>query len=121
MNVHEKLQKRVPQSVTCGQLPGSKKVYKHIQNGIAVPFREIALDPSAGEPPVRVYDSSGPYTDDGVSIDLSKGLETIREPWLARRDGLDLYAGRPVRPEDNGVVAPGHLVPPCPAARAPRQ
>jgi phosphomethylpyrimidine synthase len=121
MNIHEKLQKRVPQSVTCGPLPGSKKVYQHLRDGIAVPFREIALDPAAGEPTVRVYDSSGPYTEDGGTIDLSKGLNPIREPWLARRDGLDRYAGRALRPEDNGAVAPGYLVPPCPANRAPRK
>ncbi len=123
MNIHETNQQRVPHSVTCGPLPGAKKVYKHFQGpaAIAVPLREIALDPSSGEPPVRVYDSSGPYTEDGAAIDLSKGLETIREPWLARRNGLDRYAGRAVRPEDNGIVAPGYLVPPCPANRSPRK
>src|SRR5262249_54914311 len=123
MNIHEKQQKRVPQSVTCGPLPGSTRIYHHPQDrpGIAVPFREIALDPSAGEPPLRVYDSSGPYTEDGASIDLSKGLYPIREPWLARRNGLDRYAGREVRPEDNGAVAPGYLVPPCPANRSPQK
>jgi phosphomethylpyrimidine synthase len=123
MNIHEKSQRRVPQSVTCGPLPGSKKIYHHPQRGpgIAVPFREIALDASAEEPPVRVYDSSGPYTEDGAAIDLSKGLDPIREPWLARRNGLDRYAGRAVQPEDNGTVAPGYLVPPCPANRSPRK
>jgi phosphomethylpyrimidine synthase len=123
MNIHEKSQKRVPQSVTCGPLPGSRKVYQDVQGrgGIAVPFREIALEPSAGEPPVRIYDSSGPYTEAGAAIDLSKGLDPIREPWLAHRDGLDRYAGRVVRPEDNGTVAPGYLVPPCPASRSPRK
>jgi phosphomethylpyrimidine synthase len=123
MNIHEKSQRRVPQSVTCGPLPGSKKIYHHPQRGpgIAVPFREIALDASAEEPPVRVYDSSGPYTEDGAAIDLSKGLDPIREPWLARRNGLDRYVGRAVQPEDNGTVAPGYLVPPCPANRSPRK
>ena len=123
MNIHEKQQKRVPQSVTCGPLPGSTRIYHHPQDrpGIAVPFREIALDPSAGEPPLRVYDSSGPYTEDGAAIDLSKGLYPIREPWLARRNGLHRYPGREVRPEDNGAVAPGYLVPPCPANRSPQK
>ena len=76
MNVREKPQNLVPQSVTCGPLPGSKKIYHHPKGcpGMAVPFREIALDPSANEPPVRVYDPSGPYTQDGISVDLSKGL-----------------------------------------------
>ena len=61
MNILDKPQNLVPRSVTCGPLPGSKKIYHHPQGrgDIAVPFREIALDPSANEPPVRVYDSSG--------------------------------------------------------------
>ena len=123
MNIREKPQNLVPQSVTCGPLPGSKKIYHHPKGrpDIAVPFREIALDPSANEPPVRVYDPSGPYTQDGVSIDLSKGLPPLREPWLAARQGLEIYAGRAVRPEDNGDVAPDRLVPPCPANRSPRK
>ncbi len=119
MNIHEKLQKRVPQSVTCGPLPGSRKVYGNLPGGLRVPVREIALDPSAGEPPVRVYDSSGPYTEEGASIDLSKGLTPIREPWLGRRSGLNRYMGRAVRPEDNGAAGPAYLVPPCPANRSP--
>jgi len=123
MNIREKPQNLVPQSVTCGPLPGSKKIYHHPEGypGIAVPFREIALDPSANEPPVRIYDPSGPYTQDEVSIDLSKGLLPVREPWLAGRPGLEIYAGRAVRPEDNGGVAQDRLVPPCPANRSPRK
>ncbi len=123
MNIREKTQKLVPQSVTCGPLLGSTKIYHHPQGRpeIAVPLREIALDSSSGEPPVRLYDSSGPYTEEGVAIDLSNGLTPVREPWLARRAGLDKYAGRAVRPEDNGAVAPRYLVPPCPANKSPRK
>jgi phosphomethylpyrimidine synthase len=123
MNILDKPQNLVPRSVTSGPLPGSKKIYHHPRGraDIAVPFREIALDPSAGEPPVRVYDPSGPYTQDAVTIDLSNGLAPIREPWLARRQALDTYAGRAVRPEDNGGATPSRLVPPCPANRPPRK
>jgi phosphomethylpyrimidine synthase len=123
MNILDKPQNLVPRSVTSGPLPGSKKIYHHPRGraDMAVPFREITLDPSANEPPVRVYDPSGPYTQDAVSIDLSKGLPRIREPWLAARQGLDTYAGRAVRPEDNGGAEPDRLVPPCPANRPPRK
>ncbi|WGJ16262.1 phosphomethylpyrimidine synthase ThiC [Methylocapsa sp. D3K7] len=123
MNILDKPQNIVPQSVTCGPLPGSKKIYHHPTGrpGIAVPFREIALDPSANEPPVRVYDPSGPYTQDAVSIDLSAGLAPIRQPWLAARQGFETYQGRAVRPEDNGGVTLGRLVPPCPANSSPRK
>jgi phosphomethylpyrimidine synthase len=123
MNILDKPQNLVPRSVTSGPLPGSKKIYHHPRGraDMAVPFREITLDPAANEPPVRVYDPSGPYTQDAVSIDLSKGLPRIREPWLAARQGLDTYAGRAVRPEDNGGAEPDRLVPPCPANRPPRK
>jgi phosphomethylpyrimidine synthase len=123
MNILDKPQNLVPRSVTCGPLPGSKKIYHHPRGrpDIAVPFREIELDPCANEPPVRVYDPSGPYTQDTASIDLSEGLAPIREPWLSARHGLDTCAGRAVRPEDNGGAAPSRLVPPCPATRPPRK
>jgi phosphomethylpyrimidine synthase len=122
MNIHEK-KAVLPQSVSCGPLPGSRKVYAHPRGraDIAVPFREIALDASAGEPPVRVYDASGPYTEAEPAIDLSRGLPPLREPWLLRRDGLESYGGRAIRPEDNGVISAERLVPPCPANRAPRR
>jgi phosphomethylpyrimidine synthase len=123
MNIHDKPQHIAPQSVTSGPLPGSRKIYYRPQGGadIAVPLREIALDPSAKEPPVRVYDASGPYTETDAAIDLSAGLPRIREPWLAQRAGLDFYDGRAVRPEDNGAVSPDRLVPPCPANASPRK
>src|SRR6202162_1306562 len=102
MNILDKPQNLVPRSGASGPLPGSKKIYHHPRGraDIAVPFREIALDPSAKEPPVRVYDPSGPYTHDAASIELSNGLAPIREPWLAARQGLQTYVGRRVLPED---------------------
>jgi len=123
MNIQPKQETLVPQSVTTGPLPGSRKIY-HTPTGhedIAVPFREIALDPSANEPPVRVYDASGPYTEANVHVDLGAGLPRLRAPWLARRAGLETYAGRAVKPEDNGSVSEDKLVPPCPAATSPRR
>ncbi|WP_406856730.1 phosphomethylpyrimidine synthase ThiC [Alsobacter sp. KACC 23698] len=109
-----------PQSVTTGPLPASRKVYAPAQGGpgIQVPFREIALAPSAGEPPVRVYDASGPYTDPDAIIDLAAGLPEVRKPWLERRLGLAPAQPRAVKPEDNGSVPPERLVPSCPAPRS---
>ena len=123
MNVHDKPQNLAPQSVTSGPLPGSRKIYYRPggHGDVAVPLREIALDPSANEPPVRVYDASGPYTEADPLVDLSAGLPRIREAWLARRAGLEFYAGRAVHPEDNGAVSPDRLVPPCPANTSPRK
>ena len=63
--------------ITTGPLPASRKVYKPgtLYPDIRVPMREIELHPTAGEPPVTVYDSSGPYTDTNVAIDIEKGPE----------------------------------------------
>ena len=119
MNVQPKAGSIIPEVVTTGPLPGSRKVYHSPtgHNDISVPFREVTLtDPK--EPPVRIYDASGPYTEIDARIDLSKGLTTVRAPWLARR-GFDAYQGRKVRPEDNGDVTAEKLVPPCPANRKP--
>ena len=126
MNIQHKPASLVPETVTTGPLPGSRKVYHpaldhhgNVREDIAVPFREIALDPSAKEPPVRVYDASGPYTEPNIHVDLSAGLSRPRAPWIAKRRGLETYGGRAVKPEDNGNVAGDKLVPPCPANTSP--
>jgi phosphomethylpyrimidine synthase len=108
-----------PAAVTTGPVTGSRKVYSSppCQPDMAVPFREIDLHPSANEAPLRLYDTSGPYTDPAVAIDLESGLPMPRAAWLARR-GLATIAAREVKPEDNGFVPADKLVPACPAPRA---
>ncbi len=83
-------------------LPGSKKVYVGGPGGMRVPFREIALSPTKGmrgetelNPPFRVYDTSGPYTDPDVAIDLHQGLPELRRPWIRARG--DYESSEPVR------------------------
>jgi phosphomethylpyrimidine synthase len=109
-----------PARVTTGPIGGSRKVYASPEGypGLRVPFREIALSDPA-EPAVRVYDPSGPYTEDGARIDLRQGLPPMREAWIAGRDHAAI-AGRAARPEDNGNVAADRLVEPCPAERVLR-
>ncbi len=75
-----------------GPLPGSRKVYVHGPRGIRVPMREIQLHPTArpnekleANPPVRVYDTSGPYTDPEAFIDLRRGLPELRKQWILAR------------------------------------
>lgn len=67
--------------VTTGPIRGSRKI--HVESarfpGLTVAMREIQLEPSSGEPPVRVYDTSGPYTDPKVTIDIAAGLPTLRD------------------------------------------
>jgi phosphomethylpyrimidine synthase len=89
--------------------PGSKKVYvQGSREDLKVPMREIALSPTTirGEeyrnPPVRVYDSSGLYTDSDVQIDIRQGLPPSRLAWILEREDVQSYNGRTVMPEDNG-------------------
>jgi phosphomethylpyrimidine synthase len=105
-----------PSTVTTGPIIGSRKIHTSPPGrpDIRVPLREIALDPSANEAPFRVYDTSGPYTDPSVNIDLAAGLTPVRAGWIAGR-GFAPVAARPVRPEDNGNVSADRLAPPCPA------
>ena len=89
-------------------LPGSKKVYLAGPGGIRVPFREIALSQTRGlrgraelNPPLRVYDTSGPYTDPEASIDLQRGLPELRRPWILARAAYD--RSQPVRKNRPGL------------------
>jgi phosphomethylpyrimidine synthase len=115
MTVQSKTAAR-PNSVTTGAIAGSRKIYTSPAGrpDINVPFREIALDPSAREEPYRAYDCSGPYTDPSVTIDLEAGLPPVRAEWLAKR-GFERIAPRPVKPIDNGGASGDRLVPACPA------
>jgi phosphomethylpyrimidine synthase len=110
-----------PSAVTTGPITGSRKIYSSPPGrpDIGVPFKEIALHPSAREEPYRGYDTSGPYTDPAVTIDLSAGLAPVRETWVAKR-GFAPIAPRAVKPEDNGYVPEDKLVPACPAFRTIR-
>ncbi len=105
-----------PANVTTGPIQGSQKVYSAPPGrpDITVPFREVTLHPTANEPDLRLYDTSGPYTDLAVKIDLEAGLAPVRAPWLAKR-GFAEAKKRAVKPEDNGFAPVDRLVPPCPA------
>ena len=115
MNKPENRNAFAPQ-VTTGPLHGSRKVYVSgcAHPDLRVPFREVALHPSAGEPPLTIYDPSGPYTDPAASIDINEGLPRIREAWIKARGDVEEIDGRAVKPEDNGNVSEEKLTPPFP-------
>jgi len=119
MNTPTKPGDFTPRAVTTGPLPASRKVYTHPAPGLAVPHREIDLHPSANEPAVRVYDTSGPYSDASVAIDVEAGLPRARRAWLMERGNLEEYEGRDVRPEDNGFAAGKHLTREFPVRHRP--
>ena len=119
MNTPTKPSDFTPRAVTTGPLPASRKVYTHPAPGLAVQHREIDLHPSANEPAVRVYDTSGPYSDASVAIDVEAGLPRARRAWLMERGNLEEYEGRDVRPEDNGFAAGKHLTREFPVRHRP--
>ncbi|CAN7377591.1 phosphomethylpyrimidine synthase ThiC [Phyllobacterium sp. LjRoot231] len=107
--------------VSAGPLPASTKIYKtgHIHPDIRVPMREIAVHPTAGEPNVTVYDSSGPYSDPSAEIDIARGIPRVRESWLAAQGDTHSYDGRRVIPADNGFATGERLTPEFPIRNNP--
>ena len=96
---------RTELAVTTGPIRGSRKI--HVGD-LRVAMREIALEPSSSEPPLRVYDTSGPYTDPNARIDIMAGLPALRRDWIIGRGDVEDYAARAVKPEDNGQLGPDH-------------
>jgi phosphomethylpyrimidine synthase len=80
--------------------PRSEKIYvQGSRADINVPMREISLDDTSTEfggehnPPLRVYDTSGPYTDPAVAIDVRAGIGNVRQAWIVERGDTELLAG----------------------------
>jgi phosphomethylpyrimidine synthase len=92
--------------VTTGSFPSSRKVYvvgkRH--GDLRVAMREIDLEPTANEPAVRVYDTSGPYSDPAVTTDIHLGLPELRRAWILARGDVEEIEGREIKPEDNGLT-----------------
>jgi phosphomethylpyrimidine synthase len=96
--------------------PNSQKV--HVETscpGISVAMREITQAPThdfqgqiTQNPPLRVYDTSGPYTDPAAKIDIRAGLQPLRLKWIEQRGDTETYQGREVQPRDNGYLTAGH-------------
>ncbi len=99
------LAKTAEPTVTTGPLPSSRKIYVAGKRygDLRVAMREIDLEPSSGEKPVRVYDTSGAYTDPAKVTDIHKGLPELRRAWILARGDVEEIPGREIRPEDNGL------------------
>src|SRR3984893_1431897 len=98
-------------------LPTSRKIHVSgkIHVDIRVPFREISLAPTKslnGEievnEPVRVYDTSGPWSDPDVDVDVTQGLPPWRAKWIRDRGDVEPYDGREVKPIDDGYLSDKH-------------
>src|SRR5882672_4503910 len=94
------------------QLPNSRRVYiDGMQSGVRVPFREIDQNPTRNfkneleeNPPVRVYDTSGPYGDPSMRTDVREGLTELRREWILSRGDVEEYEGRVLQPIDDGYL-----------------
>src|SRR5438874_4517948 len=98
-------------------LPNRKKVYisGQMHPDIRVPFREITLAPTKTmnggmevNEPVRVYDTSGPWGDPSVTLDPVQGLPALRREWISKREDVEPYEGREVKPIDDGFLSEKH-------------
>jgi len=105
----------VPRAVATGsekQLPNSRRIYvEGDQLGVRVPFREIDQNPTRNfkgdledNPPVRVYDTSGPYGDPSIGCDVREGLRGLRRDWITSRGDIESYEGRSIQPIDDGYL-----------------
>ena len=81
-------------------IPGSRKIYAHgSRDDLRVPMREVAQARTAKSfgaeinPSLAIYDTSGPYTDPSVNIDLRKGLLPMRAAWIAERGDTEQLNG----------------------------
>ena len=97
---------RTELKVTTGPIRGSRKIHVEGRDGLQVAMRAVDLEPSSGEPPVVLYDTSGPYTDPARRIDIMAGLHELRRDWIRGRGDVEEVAQREVRPEDNGQLGP---------------
>ena len=103
-------------------LPSSRKIYvetngstiNQTKHNLRVPFREIALSPSRNmndeieeNAPVRVYDTSGAWTDPNQKCDVREGLPQVRRDWITGRNDVEEYVGREILPQDNGYLTKG--------------
>ena len=102
LSLKEKAQRK-PQEVDLSFEPwaGSQKVYVsgQLHAGVRVPFRQISLTKSVDSqnretenPPIRVYDTSGPYTDPAVETNIEQGLAPLRRDWIIGRGDVEELA-----------------------------
>ena len=93
-------------------LPNSQRIYiDGKQAGVRVPFREIRQSPTRNlrnelepNPPVRVYDTSGPWGDPSHTCDIRNGLPSLRREWILGRADTEEYEGRTIQPIDDGYL-----------------
>ena len=88
-------------ALTRDPFPASRKAWiTGTRDDVRVPMREVSL--TNGET-ATLYDTSGPYTDPAVDIDVRRGLPDVRTPWIEARGDTERYAGRTTQALDDGA------------------
>src|SRR6266404_2064194 len=103
---------KIEKEITETQLPNSRRIYiVGKQPRVRVTFREIDQNPTRNfdnsleeNPPVRVYDTSGPYGDAAIPCDVREGLAGLRREWIVGRGDVEEYEGRELQPIDDGYL-----------------
>ncbi|MCH1508816.1 MAG: phosphomethylpyrimidine synthase, partial [Akkermansiaceae bacterium] len=97
--------------------PNSTRIYVEgsIHPSIKVPMREIRLSHTEHpngrieeNPPIRVYDCSGPWGDPSFDGDVTQGLPALRRDWILKRGDIEEYEGREIQAIDNGYLSEAH-------------
>ena len=101
-----------------GGRPRSRRIYVNgkLHPDLRVPMREIEQSPTrtlAGvdeqNEPLSVYDCSGPWGDPEMDCQVEEGLPPMRDAWVKGRGDVEEYAGREIRPEDDGYLSERHV------------
>ena len=104
-------------TMTTPHFQKSRRIYVSgtLHPTVAVALRQIEQSPTkhpdgteTSNPPVQVYDTSGPWGDPTVSLDILEGLPALRQPWILGRADVAEYGGREVRPQDDGYLSRLH-------------
>src|SRR5215469_2516734 len=96
----------------------SSRIYVNgkLHPGVAVALRQIEQSPTKHpdgteipNPPVQVYDTSGPWGDPAIAnLDIREGLPALRRSWILTRGDVSEYDGRTIRPQDDGYLSQVH-------------
>src|SRR5246500_5067933 len=101
--------------MTTSPFQKSRRIYVNGRPNVRVSLRQVEQSPtrlpdgnSESNPPVNLYDTSGPWGDPDQEHDIRKGLPPLRRDWILKRGDVSEYEGRFTRPQDDGYLSESH-------------
>ena len=101
--------------MTTSPFQKSRRIYISGRQTLRVSVRQVDQSPtrlpdgnSENNPPVNLYDTSGPWGDPDQEHDIRKGLPPLRRDWILKRGDASEYEGRFTRPQDDGYLSESH-------------